>query len=293
MIKKETSLVFFGTPQMAVWALEEMQTASIVPDLIITAPSAPAGRGRIITPPPVKTWADENGIKVIQPDKLNKKFTQELNLALEIPLDTSSTKSKKLLFLVFAYGKMLPKNILDIPKFGTLNIHPSMLPKLRGPSPIRTALLQDKPENVGVSIILLDEGMDHGPIVAQKCVKPLTWPLSGKELDELLARNGGSLLAQTIPNWLEGKIKPHEQKHNKATLSKLFKKEDALINFNDDDYKNYLKICAYDGWPGAYFFEDGKRIKITKAHIEGNKLIIDKVIPEGKKETTYQGATFS
>ncbi len=278
--KEKTKIVFFGTPQLAVWALEEMRAAGIVPDLIVTAPDAPSGRGRVITPPPVKVWAEENEIKVLQPEKLNEEFARQL--------PTSNS-----LFLVFAYGKILPKEVLDTPEHGTLNIHPSMLPKLRGPSPIRTAILKDMKDEIGVSIILLDNKMDHGPIVAQEKIEMKEWPIAGNNLDNLLARKGGKLLAHTVPRWLTGKIRAKEQQHDKATFSKFFTKEDALINLEENDYRNYLKICAYDGWPGAYFFEDGRRFKITGAHMEDNKLIIDKVIPEGKKETNYQSATFS
>lgn len=273
MKANKTKIVFFGTPELAVWALEEMQSAGIIPDLIVTTPDKPAGRGRILTSPPVKLWADENNIPVLQPEKLDENFASYL------PKDS--------LFCVFAYGKILPQNILDIPEFGTLNIHPSLLPKLRGPSPIRTAILKDMKNEIGVSIILLDEKMDHGPIVAQEKIEITEWPIMGKILDEQLARSGGKLLASTIPDWLAGNIKVKEQDHDNVTFSKKFEKENALINMEDDDYQNYLKICAYDGWPGAYFFKDGKRLKITAAHIEGTKLIIDRVIPEGKKEMEY------
>ncbi len=271
--QSKTKIVFWGTPELAVWALEEMQAADITPDIIVTTPPAPAGRGRNLTEPPAKKWADEHSVKTLQPKELDTQFAKQL--------PTNS------LFLVFAYGKILPQNVLDMPEHGTLNIHPSMLPKLRGPSPIRTAILQDMRDEIGVSIIKLDNKVDHGPIVAQEKITMQEWPIRGGELDELLARTGGKLLADTVPKWIAGDINPKEQDHVKATFSKFFKKENALINLADDDYQNYLKICAYDGWPGAYFFKDGKRIKITKAHMQDSKLAIDKVIPEGEKEINF------
>ncbi len=275
-----TKTVFFGTPELAVFALEEMRAVGAMPDLIVTMPDAPAGRGRVLTAPPVKVWARQNNIPTLQPEKLNDKFIKDLQQTLT---------TDDLLFTVFAYGKILPERILNLPNHGTLNIHPSLLPKLRGPSPIRTAILKDMKDELGVSIILLDEEMDHGPVVVQEKVKVQTWPIMGKDLDELLARRGGKLLARTAPLWISGKVETKEQEDDNATFSKLFKKEDALIDMSGDDYQNYLKICAYDGWPGAYFYENNKRFKITSAHLGGGKLIIDKVIPEGKKETLYRG----
>ncbi len=305
-MEKETKIVFFGTPILAVWALEEMQAAGIVPSIVVTAPDAPSGRGRVITPPPVKVWAEANNIPILQPTKLDEDFLRQLTKissyktpspVASLPAQAGSSSrnlvEQKFLFLVFAYGKILPKEVLDTPEHGTLNIHPSMLPKLRGPSPIRTAILKDMKDEIGVSIILLDDKMDHGKVVAQEKVEMKEWPIAGSKLDNLLSHEGGKLLAKTIPEWLTGKIEAKEQEHDKATFSKFFTKEDALIDLSKDDYQNYLKICAYDGWPGAYFFEDGKRIKITAAHMQGNKLAIDRVIPEGRKETNYQNAASS
>ena len=204
-------------------------------------------------------------------------------------------------FVVASFGAILPQAFLDIPKRGVLNVHPSLLPRLRGPSPIRSAILNDEKET-GVSIMLLDEKMDHGPLVAQKkvSVDPPAggWPPHGKALDALLAHEGGKLLAQVLPLWVAGEIEAREQNHDLATYCKQFEKEDGLLDLSADAYQNLLKIRALEGWPGTYaFFERpstrsgqaGKRlrIQILDAHVDANKLVIDSVKPEGKKEMSY------
>ncbi len=273
----DAKIVFFGTPEMSVWALEEMQAMGVTPAVIVTAPDAKAGRGRVLTPPPVKVWAESQGIEVLQPAKIDTEFIAELGNT-----DWDA-------FIVFAYGKILPQALLDVPRRGTLNIHPSMLPLLRGPSPVRTAIARDEADAVGITIIELDKKMDHGPIVAQANIELSEWPMRGTVLDEMLAREGGKLLAEAMPLWLSGELVPEPQEHSAATFCHFLEKKDGEINLSDDDYDNYLKYCAYDGWPGTFFFDaNNKRIKITEAHLspEG-AFIIDKVIPEGKKEMDY------
>ncbi|OGG45672.1 methionyl-tRNA formyltransferase [Candidatus Kaiserbacteria bacterium RIFCSPHIGHO2_01_FULL_50_13] len=273
--------VFFGTGNIAVGVLEELSAAHLVPALITTAPDKPAGRGKKLTPPPVKAWANMHSISAIQPEKLDSQYLKNLR-ALKADV-----------FVVADYGKILPKELLKIPKHGTLNMHPSLLPRLRGPSPIRTAILNDD-KNIGVTIMLMDEKMDHGPIVAQRPIPPpQDWPPHGRELDELLAHGGGKLLAEILPTWLRGDIVPQPQNHDLATYSEKIKKEDGLVNLAYEPRKNLLKVRAYDGSPGAYaFFEkNGKklRVRITDAHLDENgSFTIDRVIPEGKKEMSYE-----
>lgn len=194
-------------------------------------------------------------------------------------------------FIVASFGTILPKRLLDIPRRGTINVHPSLLPRLRGPSPIRSAILNDEKET-GVSLMLMDEKMDHGPLLAQKKVAIEKWPPRGKDLDECLAREGGKLLAQVLPLWLAGKLQMQEQNHDVATYTEKFTKQDGLLDLNADAHKNLLKIRAFEGWPGTYvFFERaGKkiRVQILDAHLENGKLIIDLIKPEGKKEMPYE-----
>ncbi|MFQ5661630.1 MAG: methionyl-tRNA formyltransferase [Candidatus Paceibacteria bacterium] len=278
-------IAFFGTPESAVIALEELKKADLTASLVVTSPDKPKGRSLVLTAPPVKVWAEKNKVNFVQPEELDEAF---IELLKEGDFD---------LFVVASFGKILPKELLDIPKHGTLNIHPSLLPKLRGPSPIISAILQDE-SRTGVTIMLLNESIDSGPIVAQASIEPEPWPPRAGELEELLFTEGAKLLAEVIPDWTAGKIKPEAQDESEATFTTKIKKEDALIELDGDAYQNLLKIRAYDQWPVAYFLAsrsdlDGKRsdlmrIKITDAELEDDKLKIKKVIPEGKKEMDYE-----
>ncbi|KKS29213.1 MAG: Methionyl-tRNA formyltransferase [Parcubacteria group bacterium GW2011_GWA2_43_11] len=279
----DINIAFFGTPELAVYVLEELKEAGIVPTLVVTMEDKPAGRKLALTPPPVKVWALEHDIEVLQPTSL--KSEDEIELLANTEWD---------LFVVAAYNAMLPQALLDLPHFGVLNVHPSLLPKLRGPSPVRSAIRNDVEACVGVSIISLDEKMDHGPLVAQATVELPQWPERGTVLDEILFREGGRLLTEVIPAWIHGEITPEEQNHTEATYTEKFSKKDGEILLEDDGYTNYLKFCAHDGWPGTFFFANchGKqvRVKVTDAEYseDMDTFNILKVIPEGKKEMEYE-----
>ena len=274
----KTDFAFFGTDNFSVGVLDELKKVGFLPTLIITSPNKPKGRGLKITPPPAKLWAIENKIDFVQPEKLDAEF----NLPLGI---------------VASYGKILPAKILaSFPK-GALNVHPSLLPKYRGASPIQAQILNDE-KKVGITIILMDEKMDHGPVLAKRELEipssndqiPNEIPTT-KELSEKLAAEGGKLLAETIPKWLAGEIKPIPQDNSQATFCQKITKEDGLIDLNGDSRQNFLKIQAFAGWPGAYFFveQNGKKIrmKITKASFVNGQLKIESVIPEGKREISF------
>ena len=273
-------IAFFGTPDIAVWVLEELEKAGIVPALIVTNPDAPQGRKMVLTPSPVSNWAEEKGIQVYKPESLK---SDEVVAKLK--------ESGCALFVVAAYGKIIPQPILDIPKYKTLNMHPSLLPQLRGMSPIRSAILEDI-HPTGVSIMELTAGIDEGPVLAQEVATLETWPILGRNLDEHLARQGGALLSDVIPKWINGEIEAKEQNHSEATFSKKITKAMGELNLMDDPYQNYLKFCAFDVWPGTFFFQEinGKqiRVKITEAEYADGKFVVKKVIPEGKKEMDYE-----
>lgn len=201
-------------------------------------------------------------------------------------------------FIVASYGRKIPPSLLQMPRRGVVNVHPSLLPRLRGASPIRSAILNDE-KQLGVSIIALDEELDHGPIISQKKIDVREWPMHGKQLDELLAHEGGKLLVQILPLWLSGEIEARPQNDDLATFCRAFKKEDGLLDLKADAYQNLLKIRALEGWPGTYAFftrpsstsgQAGKRLRvqIIDAHLENGKLIIDTVKPEGKGEMSYK-----
>lgn len=269
MKKENMNFVFFGTGDFAVKILDILYQNNFAPALIATTPDKPKGRKMILTSPPVKIWAQEHKIKTIT--------------------DYALPVTRYVLFIVADYGKIIPKNILGIPEYGAINIHPSLLPKYRGPSPIQSFILSEEKET-GVTIILLDEEMDHGPILAQrrldiKCPSSL----GHKQLEEKLAELGGELLVKTIPNLIARKIKPIPQDHNKATYTKKITKKDGEINLNESPEIIERKIRAFTPWPGAYFFANDKRIIVTKAEIDKNgALKIKQIKPEGKKEMSFK-----
>jgi methionyl-tRNA formyltransferase len=280
--------VFFGTSRFSVILLEDLKNKGIVPTLIITAPDRPVGRKQVMTASPVKEWAIENDIDTIQPEKLKDETFQET-------LKEIAEEAK--LFIVASYGKIIPQSILDIPEFGTLNVHPSVLPKYRGASPIQTQILNDE-KHVGTTIMLMDAEMDHGNIVAQKelTFAPGEFPARYSAVEERLAHESATILTEVLPRWVSdfnnasAETKP--QDHDAATFTTIIEKADGEIRLEDDGYKNYLKYLAYDEWPKTFFFskhsETTVRVKITEAVFENGVFIIKKVIPEGKKEVSYQ-----
>lgn len=296
----KNKIAFFGTPDFVVAVAESLAEASLAPSLVVTVPDKPKGRGLQMSESPVKTWAKENSIPVLQPEKPDAEF--------------AATLADFDLFVVAGYGKILPKELLEKPSRGVLNVHPSLLPAYRGPSPIEAQILAGD-ATVGVSVILLDEETDHGPILAQKSF-PLERPMKRSGLEALLWKEGGALLAECIPPYLSGTLAPKAQNHAAATFTPKLSKDDGLLDLGGDGYKNYLKFLAYEGWPGTYFFAErggekvrvsetlpltslGRdeqhssshsslvRVKITDAAWENGSFQILKVVPEGKREMAY------
>lgn len=270
--------VFFGTPHFAVRVLEELERAGLVPELIVTAPDKPVGRGLQMTPPAVKTWATAHKIPYIQPASLK-----------EIPPEL--TQKKWPIFIVAAYGKILRKNILDLPEKGCINLHPSLLPRFRGASPIESQILVDE-QPIGVSVMLMDSEMDHGDMLAQEVVDVPNWPIDRQALTELLVTKISQLAARIIPEYVAGTVTPVPQDHAKATYTEKITKADGEIDLSAPARQNYLKYLAYYGWPGTYFFteKNGKRlrVKITKASLQNDQFGIERVIPEGKTEQSFE-----
>ena len=272
MLVSKIRFAFFGTSHIAVFVLDALKGAGLIPALIVSPPDKPQGRGLAAKPTAVAAWAQENSVA----------------LAREAGAEFKDAKWD--VCIIVDYGHILPKDVLAIPRRGFLNIHPSLLPRLRGPSPIRSAILTDE-KKTGVSIMLVDEELDHGPIVAQKPVSIPSWPPHASELEKILLEEGGRLLAQILPAWVAGEIEAREQNHDVATYTEKLKKEDGFLDLNADAYKNLLKIRAYEGWPGTYaFFErSGKkiRVQIVDAELKNENLSITRVKPEGKKEMGY------
>lgn len=272
--KENLNFVFLGTPDVASKTLEILKSNGYLPSLIITSPDKPQGRKMTITPTPVKVWAIENNIPYLQPEKIDNEFC--------LLLSTYSF----LLNIVVAYGKILPESFIKIPKLGTINIHYSLLPKYRGASPVEASLLNGD-EETGVSIQQMEYKLDSGPILAEEIVK-IDINDTKDTLREKLIKTGGDLLCKIIPDIIDKKIEGKIQNEENATFCKKIKKEHGEIDPNGNSKENWNKYRAYYGWPGVFFFKDGKRIKITKARYETGEFIIEKIIKEGGKETEYR-----
>jgi methionyl-tRNA formyltransferase len=259
-----TPFIFFGTDEFAVKVLAELKSQNLVPEQIMTTEGKGSRRGESLISP-VETWAKENQVL----------FSYDLK------------SGNYDLFIVASYGKILTKEILALPKHGTLNIHPSILPKYRGATPLQSAILNGDTET-GVSIMLLDEEMDHGQILISKTY-PLTPKTSFVLLRNELARLGAQALIEILPDYLAGEIKPTEQNHSAATYTKKITKGLGQLNLADSPELNDRKIRALNPNPGTYFVdENSKRVKVLAAHIEEGKLIFDRIVPEGRKEMTWE-----
>jgi len=265
-------IVFFGTPDFSVVILEQLYKAGYLPKLIVTAPDKKVGRKQLLTAPAVAQWAHKHDVAVVQPTN-----PRDIVQGLSVHSDA--------IFIVAAYGYIISQEILDIPRYGTLNVHTSLLPQYRGACPIESAILNADPIT-GSTIMLMDKKMDHGPIIAQETID-LDEHTQRPELFETLAEHGGALLARTLPLWTRGALSPQEQNHEEATFCYKISKSDGDIT-DDDDYTRYRKYLAYYGWPGVFFFDaDKKRIKVSQAHYVNGSFVITRVIPEGKSEQDY------
>lgn len=273
---------YFGSSRLSVIVLDRLLEKNIKPNIIITTVDKLVGRKQILTPNVVKVWANEHNIPVLTPEKLNEDFVNNFEQICK--------KENINYFLVASYNKIIPKRLVEMPQFGILNIHPSLLPKYRGASPLGSAILADD-KNTGVTIMKIDNEMDHGPIIAIKEVKIDEWIIY-EDYEEMMAKIGADLFTKIIPEYLSGKIVPQEQDHQRASYTKKFEKEDGLISLHDDQRKNWLKYLAFHSWPQVYFILKNNdreiRVKITDAKFENDKFIPLKVVPEGSKEMTFE-----
>jgi len=278
--------VYFGGEPLGVPVLDELKIADLVPDLIVCNPDRLVGRKQALTAPPVKTWANKEEVPVIQPDSYKDQ-----------PSLSKLTSTDWDLFVVVAYNFILPNWILEIPQHGVLNVHPSLLPKLRGASPIRTAIKEGLRDEIGVTIMKMDKDMDHGPILDQIFV-PIAdenWPPYGPDLDQKLAAAGGALLADTIPSWIEGQIVPQPQEHQFATYCHKLTKTDSELTIDPNNLPSgkealntLQKIRAFSGIGDTFFVYKRNRVKIKEARLTSvGKLEITQVIPEGKNEISF------
>jgi methionyl-tRNA formyltransferase len=266
--------IYFGTPTYALASLKVLVKNGFKPEIVVCSPDKPMGRKQIIIPGPVKTYAEENNLKVFQPEKINKE-------AIEYIMSFNPDYA-----IVAAYNKILPQNLIDLFPKGILNIHPSLLPLYRGPAPDIGPILNQDTET-GVTIMLIDKDVDHGPILSQEKYN-LTGDEFSKDVGEYLFTRGAEILCQIIPKWTNNEIQAKEQNHALATFTSKITKSDAEINPNDNPNDLWAKYRAYYPWPGLYFLDgNGLRIKITKASFVDGKFIIEKIISESGKEKDY------
>jgi methionyl-tRNA formyltransferase len=246
-------VLFLGTPEFAtipLAALAHDPRYQVVG--AVTQPDRPAGRGRAPEPPPVKRAALSLGIPVLQPESLRDPVAAEQLAALRPDVG-----------VVAAYGEILRKSVLAIPPLGYLNIHPSLLPRHRGPTPVPGAILAGDPQT-GVTVMLLDAKMDSGPIIAQQRV-PLPPDARSDTLTEELFRLGSALLLEALPSYAAGAISPTPQDDSQATYTKMLKKEDGTINWGTSATQIERMTRAYHPWPGAQTLWRGQPLKIIAA----------------------------
>lgn len=241
-------IVFFGTDNFALHMLERLHTEHEVV-AVVTTPDVRVGRKQTIQESPVSVLAGELHLNVLKPSTL--KTSEIVEQLRHCGAD---------MFVVVVYGKIIPDNILSIPKYKTVNVHPSLLPKYRGPSPIRTPLINGDVKT-GVSIMLLDHEVDHGPVLAQKelDIEPDD---NNVTLTERLAELAGPLLVETIAAYALGKITPKEQDHANASFTKLIRKEDGKIDWDKPAQEIYNMFRGYFDWPGIWTVWNGQTLKI-------------------------------
>lgn len=240
-----------GTPEFAVPSLEALIQSPYELVAVCTQPDRKAGRGQQVVVSPVKQLASSRGIEVLQPGSLKATSAVERLASLAPEL-----------IVVAAFGQILPREVLALPKLGCVNIHPSLLPRYRGASPIPAAILQGD-EVTGVTIMLMDSGLDSGPVLSQKELSVSTDDTTGS-LTARLAEAGAQLVVETLGLWLEERIEPQPQEESQASYTKAIDKEDGMIDWQLAAPQLWRRVRAFDPWPGCYTWWHGKRLKLGK-----------------------------
>src|SRR5512138_1253066 len=285
-----TRVVFMGSPDFAVPVLRALAGRYEVAG-VVTQPDRPAGRGRQLTPPSIKLLAEQIGLPVVQPPKLRLPEAMEQLRAWAPEL-----------IVVAAFGQILRPDVLNLPKYGCINVHASLLPRWRGAAPIQAAVLAGD-EETGVTIMKMDEGVDTGPILTQRALEIGVDETAGS-VAERLSQLGAQLLMETLPGYLAGEIQPRPQSGDGATYAPMLKKEDGLIDPSRPAEALARRVRAFNPRPGAFFLWEGATLKVHRAHDEvgdaapGSRtaylgrpaigtsrglLVFDEVQPQGKK----------
>ena len=279
-----------GSPDFALSTLRALANAYEVVG-VVTQPDRASGRGRELKAPPVKVLAQELNIPVIQPEKLKQPEAMEQLIAWSPDL-----------IVVAAFGQILRKDVLELPRFGCINVHASLLPRWRGAAPINAAILAGD-EETGVTIMQMDVGLDTGPMLAKRSIRIKPDDTAGSVFQALSAL-GADLLLDTLPDYLSGKLVPQPQPEEGSTYAPMMKKEDGKLDFNSDVNELERRVRAFNPWPGTSMEFDGTNLKVHRVHVEdgdvsagqrlivenqpavgarGGLLVLDEVQPAGKK----------
>lgn len=284
-------IVFMGSPAFAVTVLK-LLAANYPVVGVVTQPDKPAGRGQVLTPPPVKELATQLHLPVIQPNRMKEPAALE-----------SLINWRPDVIVVAAFGQILRQNVLDLPAFGCINVHASLLPRWRGAAPIQAAILNGD-EKTGVTIMKMDAGVDTGAMLKQRAID-IDPTDTAESLSAHLAEVGANLLIETLPGYLDGSIQSRPQDESAATRAPMIKKEDGLLDLNLPAVNLERKVRAYNPWPGAHLIWQGAIFKVLQAHIQQDSslgagsagtngklpavgtsnglLVLDLVQPAGKK----------
>ena len=287
-------VVFMGSPDFSLPTLSALVTARSYQVVgVVTQPDRASGRGRGLSSPPVKTLALELNIPILQPEKL--RTPEAMDQLRQWNPD---------LIVVAAFGQILKKNVLDLPRYGCINVHASLLPRWRGAAPINAAILAGD-EETGVTIMQMDVGLDTGPMLARKSIRIKPDDTTGSVL-QAISTLGADLLIETLPEYISGNLKPTAQPVDGATYAPMLKKEDGLLDFMHPAIELERRVRAMNPWPGAWFAWNGSPLKVMRASVvsegeglasgsrfivEGRPavqsaqgvLILDEVQPAGKK----------
>jgi methionyl-tRNA formyltransferase len=245
-------VVFMGSPSFSVPSLERLVSDRYQVVAVYTRPDRPAGRGRSLSSPPVKEAALALGLPVVQPVKL--RGPEAVAQLAQLHPD---------LIVVAAYGQILPQSVLDIPAHGCINVHPSLLPRFRGASPVVAAILAGD-EFTGVSVMLLDAGMDTGPVLARAQI-PVSQRDTTGSLTAKLSVISAQLLLEVIPRWVKGEISPQPQDGAKATATMPISREQSEIDWHLPTVDIWRRVRAFQPWPGCYTAWQGNQLKIVEA----------------------------
>lgn len=249
MDRSDLKIVFMGTPDIAAGIVRALKEDGYNVVLGVCQPDKPVGRKKIITPPPVKVYLEEAGIPCYQPASLRN----------DEAFETLSSYEPDLM-ITCAYGKILPQNVLDIPKFGCLNVHASLLPKKRGAAPIQRSILNGD-EVTGVTVMKMDAGLDTGDILSSVRID-IGIDMHSEDLFKVMEKEGSKLLLETVMPYVNGEITPVKQNDDDATFCPPIKPEEGEFSWNETAFAIHKRIHALSTWPGAYFMSSGKKVKI-------------------------------